>query len=121
MTDLSEKRVASFEKEILQKYYAEVESMYTKMRSDYRHHIQTMKVHKVKGEYEEIAKYLDTWTICHFCIPSICISMPCPYMHFPFYHIWMIFSAFSDEIAALAFGQCRLSNSLKHQKGRLFM
>lgn len=56
------KRVASFEKEILQKYYAEVENMYTKMRGwrhDYRHHIQTMKVHAANGEYEEIVKYLD--------------------------------------------------------------
>lgn len=52
----------SFEKEILQKYYAEVENMYTKMRGwrhDYRHHIQTMKVHAAKGEYKEIAEYLD--------------------------------------------------------------
>lgn len=56
------KRVACFEKEILQKYYAEVENMYTKMRGwrhDYRHHIQTMKVHAANGEYEEITKYLD--------------------------------------------------------------
>lgn len=56
------KRVASFEKEIMQKYYAEVENMYTKMRGwrhDYRHHIQAMKVHAAKGEYEEIVKYLD--------------------------------------------------------------
>ena len=59
---LIKKRVASFEKEILQKYYTEVENMYTKMRGwrhDYRHHIQTMKVHAAKGEYEEITKYLD--------------------------------------------------------------
>lgn len=59
---LIKKRVASFEKEILQKYYAEVENMYTKMRGwrhDYRHHIQTMKVHAANGEYEEIVKYLD--------------------------------------------------------------
>lgn len=56
------KRVASFEKEILQKYYAEVENMYTKMRGwrhDYRHHIQAMKVHAAKGEFAEITKYLD--------------------------------------------------------------
>lgn len=56
------KRVASFENEILQKYYNEVENMYTKMRGwrhDYRHHIQTMKVHAANGEYEEIAQYLD--------------------------------------------------------------
>ncbi|MCH5341390.1 MAG: sensor histidine kinase [Acetatifactor sp.] len=56
------KRVASFEKEILQKYYAEVENMYSKMRGwrhDYRHHIQAMKVHAAHGEYQEIDKYLD--------------------------------------------------------------
>jgi len=56
------KRVASFENEIMQKYYAEVENMYAKMRGwrhDYRHHIQTMKVHAAHGEYEEIDKYLD--------------------------------------------------------------
>lgn len=56
------KRVASFENEIMQKYYAEVENMYSKMRGwrhDYRHHIQTMKVHAAHGEYEEIHKYLD--------------------------------------------------------------
>lgn len=56
------KRVASFENEIMQKYYAEVENMYSKMRGwrhDYRHHIQAMKVHAAHGEYEEIDKYLD--------------------------------------------------------------
>lgn len=56
------KRVEAFEKELLQKYYAEVENMYTKMRGfrhDYRHHIQTMKVHAANGEYEAIDRYLD--------------------------------------------------------------
>lgn len=56
------KRVASFEKEIMQKYYAEVENMYSKMRGwrhDYRHHIQAMKVHAANREYEEIDRYLD--------------------------------------------------------------
>lgn len=59
---LIEKRVAVFEKELLQKYYAEVENMYTKMRGwrhDYRHHIQTMKVHAAKGELGEIQRYLE--------------------------------------------------------------
>lgn len=59
---LIEKKVAAFENEILQKYYAEVENMYTKMRGwrhDYRHHIQTMKVHAANGEYEEIDRYLN--------------------------------------------------------------
>ena len=56
------KRVDSFETEILQKYYAEVENMYAQMRGwrhDYRHHIQVMKIHAANGEYEEIVKYLD--------------------------------------------------------------
>jgi len=58
---LIEKRVAAFETEIMQKYYVEVENMYAKMRGwrhDYRNHIQTMKVHSAKGEYEEIDQYL---------------------------------------------------------------
>lgn len=63
LTDkLVQKRVAFFEEELLQKYYAEVENMYAKMRGwrhDYRHHIQTMKVHAAKGEMEEIQRYLD--------------------------------------------------------------
>lgn len=56
------RRVAVFESEILQKYYAEVENMYTKMRGwrhDYRHHIQTMKIHAANGEFEDVVKYLD--------------------------------------------------------------
>lgn len=59
---LIEKRVAAFEAEILQKYYQEVELMYAKMRGwrhDYRHHIQTMKVHAAQGEYDQIDRYLD--------------------------------------------------------------
>ena len=59
---LISKKVAAFESEILQKHYEEVENMYAKMRGwrhDYRHHIQTMKVHAANGEYEEISRYLD--------------------------------------------------------------
>ena len=56
------KKVAAAESEILQKYYAEVENMYEKMRGwrhDYRNHIQAMKVHAKNGEYAEIDRYLD--------------------------------------------------------------
>ncbi len=62
LNKLIEKRVAAFENEILKKYYAEVEGMYTKMRGwrhDYRHHIQTMKVHAANGDFNEVIKYLD--------------------------------------------------------------
>ena len=56
------KKVAAFETELIQKYYIEVENMYQKMRGwrhDYRHHIQTMKVHIANGEINEIGAYLD--------------------------------------------------------------
>lgn len=56
------RKVAAFEQELLQKYYAEVENMYGKMRGwrhDYRHHIQAMKVHASRGEMAEIQRYLD--------------------------------------------------------------
>ena len=59
---LIRKKVAAFETEIIQKYYREVENMYEKMRGwrhDYRHHIQAMKVHAARGEYQEIDRYLD--------------------------------------------------------------
>lgn len=59
---LVKKRVDIVEKEIMQKYFAEVESMYTKMRGwrhDYRHHIQTLKVYAAGGDVGEIRDYLD--------------------------------------------------------------
>lgn len=62
LNKLIEKKVAAFENEIIQKCYAEVDNMYKKMRGwrhDYRHHIQTMKVHALNGEYDAIDKYLD--------------------------------------------------------------
>lgn len=59
---LVRKRVDLYEKEIMQKYFAEVENMYARMRGwrhDYRHHIQTLKVYAAGGEVEEIRDYLD--------------------------------------------------------------
>lgn len=60
---LIEKRVAAFEKEIMQNYYREVEQMYTKMRGwrhDYRHHIQAMNTMQ---PMESMRKSTSTW-IC---------------------------------------------------------
>lgn len=59
---LVRRRVDTFEKEIMQKYFAEVENMYARMRGwrhDYRHHIQTLKVYAADGDVEEIRDYLD--------------------------------------------------------------
>lgn len=56
------KRLAAAESEMIAKYYAEVEEMFSRMRGwrhDYRHHIQTMKAHARAGEYAEIDTYLD--------------------------------------------------------------
>ncbi len=56
------KRVAAAENEMLKGYYAEVETMYNKMRGwrhDYRNHIQAMKVHAKNGDCEAIDRYLD--------------------------------------------------------------
>ncbi|MBP3323387.1 MAG: GHKL domain-containing protein [Clostridia bacterium] len=57
-----QKKLAAIENEMAAKYYRETEIMYNKMRAwrhDYRHHIQAMKAHSVKGEYGDIDKYLD--------------------------------------------------------------
>ena len=59
---LIEKRIASYQTEMTQRYYDEVSNMYDKMRGwrhDYRHHIQVMKVHMSHGEYDEVSAYLD--------------------------------------------------------------
>lgn len=59
---LIEKKIASYQNEIVRKYYDEVENMYSKMRGwrhDYRHHIQVMKAHMANGEYDETLEYLD--------------------------------------------------------------
>jgi len=56
------RRIAAIEAELVEKYYREVENMYTQMRGwrhDYRHHIQTMKVHAANHEYAAIDRYLD--------------------------------------------------------------
>ena len=56
------KRISSFEKEMMQTYYDEVENMYTQMRGwrhDYRHHIQTLKAYLANGEYAAAEQYLD--------------------------------------------------------------
>lgn len=59
---LIEKRIASYQNEMTQRYYDEVQGMYEKMRGwrhDYRHHIQTMKVHMANGDYAQVSDYLD--------------------------------------------------------------
>ena len=58
----TERRIASYQQELIKTHYAEVETMYRKMRGwrhDYRNHIQAMKIHAQNGDLDAIARYLD--------------------------------------------------------------
>lgn len=57
-----DKQIASYQRELIETHYQEVETMYRQIRGwrhDYRNHIQTMKVLAAKGDMEGIKKYLD--------------------------------------------------------------
>lgn len=57
-----DKRIASYQQELIQTHYAEVENMYRQMRGwrhDYRNHIQTMKAYAASGNLEAVSRYLD--------------------------------------------------------------
>lgn len=57
------RRVGRFQNELVDRHYAEVETMYQKMRGwrhDYHNHIQVLKAHVELGRYEEAKQYLDT-------------------------------------------------------------
>lgn len=56
------KKITHFQNELVDKHYAEVETMYRKMRGwrhDYHNHIQVLKAHMELYQYEEASKYLD--------------------------------------------------------------
>ena len=56
------RRIAAYQKELIKTHYAEVESMYRKMRGwrhDYRNHIQTMKAYAQNGNMQAVLRYLD--------------------------------------------------------------
>ena len=57
-----DKRIASYQRELIETHYREVENMYRQIRGwrhDYRNHIQTMKVLAVNGDMNAIREYLD--------------------------------------------------------------
>jgi two-component system sensor histidine kinase AgrC len=59
---LVDKRIASYQNDLLEKQYNEVENMYKQMRGwkhDYHNHIQTMKAYLELGRYNDMKKYLD--------------------------------------------------------------
>ena len=57
-----DKRIAAYQRELIETHYREVENMYRQIRGwrhDYRNHIQTMKVLAANGDMDAIKVYLD--------------------------------------------------------------
>ena len=57
-----DKRIAAYQRELIETHYQEVDNMYRKMRGwrhDYRNHIQAMKVMAANGNMDGIKAYLD--------------------------------------------------------------
>ena len=57
-----DRRIAAYQRELIETHYAEVENMYRQIRGwrhDYRNHIQAMKVHAANGDMDAIKRYLD--------------------------------------------------------------
>lgn len=62
LSRLIDKRLAAYQRELIEIHYAEVENMYRQMRGwrhDYRSHIQLLKAHAAQGDWEAVAAYLD--------------------------------------------------------------
>ena len=56
-----DKRIEAYQSDLMKKYCAEVESMYTKMRGwrhAYHNHIQAMQASMALGRYQEVSDYL---------------------------------------------------------------
>ena len=57
-----EKQIASYQYELIETHYREVDNMYRQIRGwrhDYRNHIQTMKAYASNHDWDAIQKYLD--------------------------------------------------------------
>lgn len=57
-----DKRIAAYQRELIETHYAEVDNMYRQIRGwrhDYRNHIQTMKVLAANGDLDGLKAYLD--------------------------------------------------------------
>ncbi|MBE6946095.1 MAG: GHKL domain-containing protein [Ruminococcaceae bacterium] len=59
---LMDKRIAAYQRELIETHYREVENMYRQIRGwrhDYRNHIQVMKAYAAEDNLEAIRRYLD--------------------------------------------------------------
>ena len=57
-----EKQIASYQQELIETHYREVDNMYRQIRGwrhDYRNHIQTMKAYAAAQDWDAIRNYLD--------------------------------------------------------------
>ena len=57
-----DKRIAAYQRELIETHYQEVENMYRQIRGwrhDYRNHIQMMKVLAANGDIDALKSYLD--------------------------------------------------------------
>ncbi len=62
ISKLIDRRIAAYQRELIEIHYAEVENMYRQIRGwrhDYRSHIQVMKAHAAQGEWDALRAYLD--------------------------------------------------------------
>ena len=59
---LVDRRLAAYQRELIETHYQEVDNMYRQMRGwrhDYRNHIQTMKAYAAAGDWQAVQNYLD--------------------------------------------------------------
>ncbi len=57
-----EKQIASYQQELIETHYREVDNMYRQIRGwrhDYRNHIQTMKAYAAVQDWDALRRYLD--------------------------------------------------------------
>ena len=58
-----DKRIAAYQRDLIETHYREVDNMYRQMRGwrhDYRNHIQVMKAYAASGDMDAIRNYLDS-------------------------------------------------------------
>ena len=58
-----DRRIAAYQRDLIETHYREVDNMYRQMRGwrhDYRNHIQVMKAYAASGDMEAIRNYLDS-------------------------------------------------------------
>ena len=62
LSKLIDRRIAAYQRELIEIHYAEVENMYRQMRGwrhDYRSHIQALKAYAAQENWEAVRAYLD--------------------------------------------------------------